>query len=192
LIPRAEVPPVGEFDLGAVQAPDGETVAYPNWLGTQRDYDPSFHAEANWERSAEIVKEESEALERVDSLAEDWLTFDEKAYEDYEEEGSLHGLLELGVTGLVYALNASGCVTASSCRGHPGQGSGIAWVLFAGSVERVDLIADLAQAAGVSIDNMESGGIALLAPSVVETNKLARKILAVSDTFDKMPRALLD
>jgi hypothetical protein len=183
---------VGEIDLAAVQAPDRETIAYPNWLGTQRSYDSSFHEEADWERASELLQEEREALARVDGLAEDWESFDEIAYEEYEAEGSLYGLLELGVTGLVYTLNAAGCVTASSCRGHPGKGSGIAWVMFAGSAERVGLISDLAGASGASIDNMEPGGIAILAPSVVETIELASRILAAASAFDRMPSTLQD
>jgi hypothetical protein len=187
-----EVGPVGEIDLAKVQAPDRETVAYPNWLGIQRSYDSSFHEEADWGRASELLQEERDALTRVDGLAKDWEAFDELAYEEYEAEGSLYGLLELGVTGLVYALNAPGCVTASSCRGHPGRESGIAWVLFAGSAQRVELIANLALASGASIDNMELGGIAILAPSVVEMIELAGQILAMSSSFDGMPSTLLD
>jgi hypothetical protein len=189
LIPRAQAGPVSEIDLAAVEAPDRETIAYPNWLGIQRSYDPSLHAEANWKRAAELLEEEHEALARVDGLAEDWESFDEIAYDEYETEGPLYGLLELRVTGLVYALNAAGCVTASSCRGHPGQGSGMAWVMFAASTERASLIASLAPVAGASIDNMEPGGIVILAPSVTEMMELARRILAAANAFDRMPPA---
>ncbi len=96
------------------------------------------------------------------------------------------------MTSLVYALNAAGCVTASSCRGHPGLGSEIPWVLFAGSADRVALIADLGRRAGVLLDNMDGGGVAALAPSVREMVSLSEAILAEAASFDRMPSTLED
>lgn len=187
MIPRVELEPIGPIDLGAVAGACRDWIEYPNWLGIQRDYNPELHAEATWDRVSELIDEERDILARVDTASRDWTEFDEAAYEQYEAEGSLYGLLELGVTSLVYALNAAGCVTASSCRGHPGQGSGRPWVLFAASPERVQRIARLAFRAGVAIDNMDGGGVALLAPSVAETLALADRMLLEARFFDGLP-----
>ncbi len=48
MIPRNEVRPIGSLDLGEIEAPGRDWIEYPSWLGTQRDYDPELHAEANW------------------------------------------------------------------------------------------------------------------------------------------------
>lgn len=190
MIPRGKVGPLLTIDLGEVVAPDRDWIEYPTWLGTQRDYDPDLHAEADWDRVAGLLEEERAVLAEVDAGAEDREEFDELAFEAYEAEGSLYGLLELGVTSLVYALNAAGCVSASSCRGHPGQGSELPWVLFAGSADRVALIGELGDRVGAPLDNMDGGGVAILGPSVVETVALAEAILQNAPSFDGMPSTL--
>jgi hypothetical protein len=190
MIPRSELEPIKGFDLSRVVSPSREWIDYPTWLGIQRDYFPELHAEADWERVAELLPEEREALALVDAAAQTAEEFDAVAFDEYEAEGGLYGLLELGVTSLVYALNAAGCVSASSCRGHPGKGSEGPWVLFAGSQERVALVNELAIRAGPRLDNMDGGGVALLAPSVVETMALAEAMKGAAASFEPMPSTL--
>ena len=61
--------------------------------------------------------------------------------------------LEVGVSGLCHALSALGCLTAASCRAHPGPHS---WtecpvVLFRAETWRVELLADLISAEGCGL-----------------------------------------
>lgn len=190
MIPRSNLGPIEGIDLSRVVSPNREWIDYPTWLGVQRDYFPELHAEADWERVAELLPEEREALARVDAIAQSAEEFDAVAFDEYEAEGGLYELLELGVTSLVYALNAAGCVSASSCRGHPGKASEGPWVLFAGSRDRVALVDELAIRAGPRLDNMDGGGVALLAPSVVETMALAEALQGASAAFGRMPSTL--
>jgi hypothetical protein len=190
VIPRFELSPIQGFNLGLILTPPREWIEYPVWLGVQRDYYPGLHAEADWVRVEELVPEERGALRRVDATAQTPQQFDALAFDEYEAEGSVYGLLELGVTSLVYALNASGCVSASSCRGHPGRGPEVPWVLFAGTADRVALVNDLAVKAGPQLANMDGGGVALMAPSVTEMLALAEAINEEAGTFDRMPPIL--
>lgn len=190
MIPRAKLEPPAPFDLAAVDAPGKGCIEYPGWLGTQRDYNPNLHADATWSRVSELLDDERDALARADANSRDFQGFDEMAFDVFETEGSVSGLLELGVTSLVYALNAVGCVSASSCRGHPNTGSECPWVLFAGSPERVAVIAALAARAGVVIDNVDGGGVALFGPSVIEMVALAEAIVEKACVFDRIPSKL--
>ena len=167
-----------------MSAPDRDTVEYFYWLGTQRGYHPCYHEEADWERAAELLAEEREALARVDEKASDPEAFDEAAFEEYESEGSLYGLLELGVTGLVYALNAASCVTALSCRDTPAKGpaSHGSCALPVGSAPPP--CSGSPSGPALRSATWDGGGIAILAPSVVETMAMAEGIVAKASAFD--------
>lgn len=94
--------------------------------------------------------------------------------------------LELGVSGLVHALNAVGIVTAASCRSHNQSHS--PWsdypiVVFAANREQLALLQPLVEASGCgfevdSIDRPEL--IAVVAPSVLETMAFGKLVLALT------------
>lgn len=112
----------------------------PGWLGIQREYDPNFYRRASWERAQEALREEREILATVSAAAGDEREFEELAYERFDKEAPFSGYLELGVTALCIALNAAGCVTASSCRGHAGGPQELPQVLLACDSDRTSLL----------------------------------------------------
>lgn len=94
--------------------------------------------------------------------------------------------LELGVSGLVHALNAVGIVTAASCRSHNQSHS--PWsdypiVVFAASREQLARLQPLVEATGCGfeVDSIDRADlIAVVAPSVVEFMALARLVLTLT------------
>ncbi|MFB2556778.1 hypothetical protein [Herbiconiux liangxiaofengii] len=100
--------------------------------------------------------------------------------------------LELGVAGLVYALNAVGIVTSASCRSHHQEYA--PWanypiVVFAASRAQIDVLHPLVDAAncGFEIDDVNrSHLLAIVAPSVVEMMRLATSVLADSEDFPRV------
>lgn len=186
VIPRADIDVRQQVDGTRLCEPDGETVRYPSWLGTQREYSAVFYNEASWDEAARALAEERRVLVAADAAADDAEEFDEFAYEQFEAEGAMHGYLELGVTGLVYALNASGCVTASCCRGHAESGCGIPQVLLACDSRRASLLLPLARRAGCALENFDGGGLVVYAPSVAELVSLGELMVEHRSDFDPL------
>jgi len=91
--------------------------------------------------------------------------------------------LELGVSGLVHALNAAGIVTSASCRSH--NQSHYPWsdypiVVFAANREKLISLQPLVAASGCGfeIDDVNRAHlIAVIAPSVLEMMALGRAVL---------------
>jgi hypothetical protein len=59
--------------------------------------------------------------------------------------------------------------------------------MFAGSVGRVELIAELGRSADVRVVNAQNGGVTIVAPSIIETMTLAEALLGRASSFDSMP-----
>lgn len=103
--------------------------------------------------------------------------------EDEEFQGDDLGNLEIGVAGLVAALNASKVITAASCRGHHRPGLGV-WsthpvVYFAGNRDQVEWLAPMVAAAGCgfSLDPERPRILVVEAPSISHTMSLAQLVL---------------
>lgn len=102
------------------------------------------------------------------------------------EVSPLEGL-ELGVSGLTFALAALGCWPAASCRGHPGSG---AWssspvVYFAADRHRVDVLRAFAMAAGCgfAVDPARPDLLVVVSESVSEMLHLADLIVGERQAF---------
>lgn len=97
--------------------------------------------------------------------------------------------LEVGVSGLVHALNAVGVVTAASCRGHVASHRNWApgpTAVFAADRSQVGLLAPLValSGCGFEINTVDHPRLlAVVAPSVAETMDLADRVLAAADSF---------
>jgi len=107
--------------------------------------------------------------------------------EPYLGDGSPVDGLELGVAGLVYALAAAGCWTASSCRGHPGEH---AWsprpvVFLTCDTYRANILQPLVESAscGFCVDVCRPNLLGLEAESVVELMNLAQLVIDTRRTF---------
>ena len=95
--------------------------------------------------------------------------------------------LEVGVTGLIYALSAAGAYPAASCRGHPGDyaWSAIPVVLFAIDRCRANVLAPLVRDAGCGfeIDPARRELLSVCSASIEETISLAEAIIGQLPEF---------
>lgn len=167
--------------------------------GAPGDFHNTELIETDIDEAEAIIEAEVEAVAYVDARSSTAHEFDELAsaieFEvpdapsdeapDFFEGDSWYGLngLEIGVAGLVYALNAAGIVTAASCRSHH-QGhkpwSDYPIVVFAASREQMVILQPLVESAGCGfeIDDVDrSHLVAIVAPAVTEMMTLARAVL---------------
>jgi hypothetical protein len=100
--------------------------------------------------------------------------------------------LELGVTGLTYALSNAGFYPAASCRSHVGNHS---WapnpvVLFACDKPRAELLQPLVREAGCGLraDHTRGQLLCIYAPSIRETMTLASSLFEHRVYFRKLPK----
>ena len=187
MIPRADIEIRQQVDLAALHAPGRTTVDYPSWLGIQRDYDPGLYDEATWESAAGALGNERSVLETLAAEARGEDEFEELAYQHFEEEAALYGYLELGVSGLCIGLNAAGCVTASSCRGHANMPNPLPQVILSCDQPRAELLVDLARKTGCGIENFERTGIVVYAASVADLLRLGELVLESRERFEALP-----
>lgn len=123
-------------------------------------------------------------LQRIPSLSE------EDVDDFYEELGGL----EVGVAGLAHAISYIGGVPAASCRGHVSERR---WsenpaVFVAIDRQRAEWLEPLLREAGCGyhIDPARPEFLVIDAPSVIESNALARLILDRFDGVDRFDRWL--
>lgn len=162
--------------------------ALSGYLDGNRDYEPGL-LRATWEEAAGALEIERSRLDEA-SLAENAARFDELIDGDLEdwEMMALH-VLDAGVAGAVLALNAAGCLTASSCRGHAWM-SGEAvrpWIRVYADPRRGALIAEAAAATGCGLALGDGPAALLFAPSVVEILDFATDMLAMRPRFEQFP-----
>lgn len=155
----------------------------------------------------EVIQAELRAIEFLDTNASSAREFDDLASDvEYEladvpsddapallREGSWYGVngLEIGVAGLVHALNAVGIVTAASCRSH--HQAHAPWadypvVIFAADNRQMEVLQPLVKtsACGFEIDDVDRPELlAIVGPSVAEMNALAVSIVHHHGEFPK-------
>jgi hypothetical protein len=104
-----------------------------------------------------------------------------------EEAAPLDGL-EVGVAGLTYALSASRCLTAASCRSHVGTHSWADYpvVLFAAPEWRIEILAELAASEGCGIEPGRDMA-AIYSRSITELHSLAELIVNERGRFRRVP-----
>jgi len=144
-------------------------------------------AEATVAHEAELVRQADHASSS-DAEFEDALAEFEGEHFDADWSG-----LDLGVAGLVLALNAAGFATASSCRQHVGGqpfGDG-PFVFLTGDVARIGLLVPLAVASGVGLEPGPPGeGFTVYAATIAELMTLAALILTEREEFQALPETI--
>lgn len=117
---------------------------------------------------------------------EEILDGDPTDVDDVEELAPLEGL-DVGVAAVVLALNAAGCITGTSCRGHPGRSAYVyPRVHFHADAAHATLVRDAAVAT-----NCGFAGVAPIeawARSVPAMLDLAAALIARAETFDALLR----
>jgi hypothetical protein len=195
--------------LPVSRVPPEEEISEENWGGF---HDTWYLELISVDEAREVVAYERLALERLDHAAATQEEFEALAsalewgetegpgpgllrklrdeglvelMRDPDDFGSLGGL-ELGVSGLVHALSAVGCVTAASCRWHGGERS---WsdcpvVFFAAPAAKVETLAGHVRRTGCGLREAR-GFLVVEAASVVHLNALARSILEERTRFSQ-------
>jgi len=210
MIPRAEIDINASVPPGwAYWTPSREDLADPDGFGYFHD---KWRIGQPAPRDVKaVVAAERTLCDLVDKLAHDNEEFDDLAaaferpdrdrvpdrldrspfieeIEDavvFDDWPPLEGL-ELGVAGLVYALNSVRCWTAASCRGHgPGGWAPHPCVYVAATRHRVSLLQELMVEAGCGfvVDEARGQFLAVVAPSIKETMALAERVMKRRSEF---------
>jgi hypothetical protein len=197
VIPRSDVALTSEVDLLSLRTPSLDDLE--NGGFATRSFSFQLVVDATWEEAAELLLREREAVSRVVAVAADEDDFDERAA---AEEGDviadeLEGFVaapDLGVRAAVTALCAAGCVTAASCRGHPGDH---AWathpvILLTADRRRARILVQICRDAGCGIANAADGRLEIWAPSVYEMLEFAGVLIERRQRFESLalPAAL--
>lgn len=166
--------------------------ANSDYLDGNREYISDLRL-STWEDATEALAVERERV-RVASSADDPDEFDGLLDGDLEdwELIAVRGL-DVGVAAAVMALSAAGCLTSTSCRGHPelhrsGSGSEYPVIRFYADSARGTMVAAAAAAAGCGFAVDEGVG-SIWAPSIAQTLGLAGGLLAMRPEFDLLRSA---
>ena len=119
MIPRVDVPIHHGDPEDASGFPSWEEAA-SEYLDGNQQYNPAF-LRATWEDAQHAFEVELDRIAHTQRVATTHDEFDDEVdgeLEDWQIE-SLWGI-DVGVAGVTFALAAAGCVTSTSCRGHPG------------------------------------------------------------------------
>lgn len=196
--------------------PSGDELGEPGEEGGIGHFrDTWYIGDVTLEEASEVAAEEQRIIELIDQAARTSPEFDVIATaiefgndpdglpDDLSPSGAVTELkelaaddggwaaatfqgLEIGVAGLVYALNATGCVTAASCRSHrrPDRRSWASHpvVYFAAPREIARRLAPLVERAGCgfNVDGERPGLLFVEAPSITCFIRLADAVLTAA------------
>lgn len=191
MIPRADVDLwVDDPELtSGLPAPD--EVESAGFTDGNFQYEGYF-AQTSWDEAAEALEVERELIQVADSRAATPREFDtliDGELEDWQQI-ALAGL-DAGVATAVLALNAAGCVTTTSCRGHQGRyasddGHDFPRVRFMADRARARLVRDAAVKSNCGF-GVEPPIVEVFARSLTEMMAFAAQMLAVRSAFDALP-----
>lgn len=156
-----------------------------NW-----EYDASY-AQSSWDDAVEAAEVEAGLIATADARSATPAQFDELIDDELEDwQISALGGLDVGVAAAVYALNAAGCVTTTSCRGHPGKyasaGRDFPRVRFLTDAARAELVRAAAGASGCAF-GVEPPIAEVFARTVTEMMAFVNHMLAARPSFDALP-----
>lgn len=157
-----------------------------NW-----QYDASC-SQATWDDAIEAAEIEVDLIATADARSSTAAEFDNLIDGDLDDWQIIAlGGIDAGVGAAVYALNAAGCVTTTSCRGHPGRyvggGRDFPRVSFMTDAACARLVRHAAGASGCAF-GVEPPIAEVFAVSVCEMMAFAEAMLAARSEFDALPR----
>lgn len=163
--------------------------AMSDYLDGNREYEPGMMA-STWDDAAEALEVEQNRLVLSSTVTNDNQVETELDGDLDDWEAIALGGLDVGVAAAVMALNAAGCVTSTSCRGHPavaGDGRGYPRIRFFADPSRASIVLEAALASGCGME-VDGEGVGLLyAPSIAETIAFAAEIIGRRDLFRDLP-----
>lgn len=193
-MPRSDVEVSWEIEFSALRVPSQSDIEYGGF--GSREYSYQLVVDASWEEAAELLVHERETVEGLARTARNETEFDELARAE-EDEGDvivdeMEGFViapDLGVRAAVTALCAAGCVTAASCRGHPGEH---AWaphpvILLTSDGERARILQQACRGVGCGIASTDDGRLEIVAPSIEEMLRLAEALIEQRARFASLP-----
>jgi hypothetical protein len=191
VIPRASIELwVDDPDL-ASGLPDPEEVEGVGFADGNFEFEPYF-AHAAWEDAVEALEVERDLVRDADSRASTAREFDSLLDGDLDDwqRIALRGL-DAGVATAVLALNAAGCVTTTSCRGHAGRyasddGHDFPRVRFMADPARARLVRDAAEGTGCGF-GVEPPIAEVFASSLAEFMAFAKTMLSTRAAFEALP-----
>ena len=155
------------------------------------NYDHLQIEPGDWESAVRTIQAERTLIDEADKASDSPADFEHHI--STAQGGAEWYGLDLGVAGLVMALNAAGFATASSCRQHVGVlGFGeYPFVSATGDLERIAALTPLVQSAGAGMSQAAPGqGFGIYANTVRELMKLAELIVKARPAFDTIPETI--
>ncbi|MGV8977265.1 MAG: hypothetical protein ACOH17_04405 [Cellulomonas sp.] len=146
----------------------------------------------DWDAAVRAVTEEALIISEADSRSTTTQEF-ERLVQDAEDGASDADWagFDAGVAGLVFALNAAGFVTATSCRKHVDDPYGhYPHVIAACDAQRFRQLLPLVVEDGAGISDEPSGGFGLYGPTVEPMMRLAALLVAHSSEFEALPETV--
>ena len=140
-------------------------------------------SQVTWGEVEETIDAEAEIIDDAMSQARDAQHLDEllEAADEYfrweaDVDGSQGSWLDLGTRGAVFALNAAGCPTFTSCAGHDdGRGPGFPYVAFYAPRRQGEFLVRAAKASDVGLVN-SNGGLEVFSDRIEGLLAFAREI----------------
>lgn len=191
MLPQSDIAVGWDIEFDRLRAASDEDVAYGGFA--TREYSFQLVVDATWEGAVDLLAQERETVARIVAIAADEAQFDELAKTEEDDViDEMEGFVsapDLGVRAVVTALCASGCVTAASCRGHPGQQ---AWaphpvILLTADRERAHVLEEACRGACCGIASTDDGRLKIVAPSIEKTLSLADALIAQRARFETLP-----
>lgn len=164
--------------------------ATSEYLDGNQQYNPAF-IRATWDDARDAIEVERDRVTHARRVAATHEGFDDEVdgeLEDWQVE-TLWGI-DVGVAGVTFALAAAGCVTTTSCRGHPGYASpdrDFPRVRFYADAARARIVRDVAVASGCGFDFEPGEPAEIWAPSVTNMIAAAQRLLDLRATFEALP-----
>lgn len=185
MIPRRPVE-VWQADPEGLSGLPSPADAAGDYLDGNREYNPEL-MEASWDEAIEALEIETDRISAAASAATVY-EFDDLVDGELEDwqQNAVCGI-DVGVAAVVMALNAAGCVTSTSCRGHPGFASpdrDYPRIRVFADPDRGAVLAQAASATGCGLDVDDRGVGLLWAPSVQEMVALAGELISMRTRFE--------
>jgi hypothetical protein len=191
MIPAKEVQMSWEVDYDSLITPSDDDIETGGF--GSRGYSVALIVDATWEEASDWLVRERQAVTEVAELSLNEDEFDGLAREREEDVilDPLEGIVmapDLGMRAACVALCAAGCVTAASCRGHPGVDAWSRWpvILFTCDGQRARILEDIARTSGCGLGSNE-GRLELWAPSVEELLRFGALVIDRRTEFDNVP-----
>jgi hypothetical protein len=148
----------------------------------------------DWDSAANALAKERELVAEADERSESAEQFEQLLTDaEAEHRDDESSPLDLGVAGLVLALNAAGFATASSCRQHVGGApfGDCPFVYTTGDDRRIEVLLRLARDVGAGLTEGAPGeGFVVYGPTVRVLMSLAARIVDARWAFDALPQTI--